>query len=60
MARTLLDSSEQDLARHVLIQATRRRDAIIANGDLGLISLARLQRTVACRSSGPQGRRPRS
>jgi transcriptional regulator with XRE-family HTH domain len=40
MARTLLDSSEQDLARHVLIQATRRRDAIIANGDLGLISLA--------------------
>ncbi|MDT5256768.1 MAG: hypothetical protein QOD10_1848 [Mycobacterium sp.] len=27
-------------ARHVLIQATRRRDAIIANGDPGLISLA--------------------
>ena len=40
MARILLDSSEQDLARHVLIQATRRRDAIIANGDPGLISLA--------------------
>ncbi len=39
MARTLLDSSEKDLAAHVLTQATRRPDAIIAGGDPGLISL---------------------
>jgi hypothetical protein len=39
MARTLLDSSEQALARHVLTQATRRHDAIITGGDLGMISL---------------------
>ncbi|MCV7121020.1 transcriptional regulator [Mycobacterium nebraskense] len=39
MARTLLDSSEQALARHVLTQATRRHDAIIAGGDPALISL---------------------
>jgi len=39
MARTLLDSSEKDLAAHVLTQATRRHDAIIAGGDPGLISL---------------------
>ena len=39
MARTLLDSSEQALARHVLTQATQRHEAIIAGGDHGLISL---------------------
>lgn len=39
MARTLLDSSEQALARHVLTQATRHHDTIIAGGDPGLISL---------------------
>ena len=39
MARTLLDSSEQALARHVLTQATRRHDTIIAGGDPALISL---------------------
>ena len=39
MARPLLDSSEKDLAAHVLTQATRRHDAIIAGGDPGLISL---------------------
>ncbi|HEY1439953.1 MAG TPA: XRE family transcriptional regulator, partial [Mycobacterium sp.] len=39
MARTQLDSSEQALARHVLTQATRRHEAIIAGGDPGLISL---------------------
>jgi hypothetical protein len=39
MARTLLDSSEQALARHVLTQATQRHEAIIARGDHGLISL---------------------
>ena len=39
MARTLLDSSEQALASHVLTQATRRHEAIIAGGDHGLISL---------------------
>ncbi len=39
MARTLLDSSEQALARHVLTQATRNHDTIIAAGDPGLISL---------------------
>ncbi|EUA27904.1 transcriptional regulatory domain protein [Mycobacterium xenopi 4042] len=39
MARTLLDSSEQALARHVLTQATQRHETIIAGGDHGLISL---------------------
>lgn len=39
MARTLLDSSEKALARHVLTQATRRHDTIIAGGDPALISL---------------------
>ncbi|MDD4868708.1 MAG: XRE family transcriptional regulator, partial [Mycobacterium sp.] len=39
MARTLLDSSEQALARHVLTQATQRHEVIIAGGDHGLISL---------------------
>jgi len=39
MARTLLDSSEKALARHVLTQATRRHDAIIDGGDPALISL---------------------
>ncbi|QZA06216.1 helix-turn-helix domain-containing protein [Mycolicibacter heraklionensis] len=39
MARTLLDSSEQALARHVLTQATRHHDTIIAGGDPALISL---------------------
>ena len=36
MARTLLDSSEKALARHVLTQATRRHDTIIAGGDPGI------------------------
>ncbi|MGH3636987.1 MAG: helix-turn-helix domain-containing protein, partial [Mycobacterium sp.] len=39
MARTLLDSSEKALGRHVLTQATRRHDTIIAGRDPGLISL---------------------
>ena len=39
MARTLLDSSEKALARHVSTQATRRHDTIIAGGDPALISL---------------------
>jgi len=39
MARTLLDSSEKALARHVLTQATRRHDTIIAGRDPALISL---------------------
>lgn len=39
MARTLLDSSEQALARHVLTQATRHHGTIIAGGDPALISL---------------------
>lgn len=39
MARTLLDSSEQALARHVLTQATQGHETIIAGGDQGLISL---------------------
>jgi hypothetical protein len=39
MARTLLDSSEQALARHVLTQATQRHQAIIAGADPGQISL---------------------
>lgn len=39
MARTLLDSHEKALARHVLTQATLRREAIIAEGKPGPISL---------------------
>ena len=39
VARTLLDSSEKALARHVLTQTTRRHDTIIARGDPALISL---------------------
>lgn len=40
MARTLLDSSEKNLARHVLIQAIGNYDAIIAGKDPAMASLA--------------------